>query len=128
MSQVFDKPVSSIMTPHVVTVLFSDPIIVAVNKMITHDIGAVIVMSAGKPIGIITEKDILTRVILEEKDPRKTFCQNIMSKPLIMVSPDTKIGKALDIMRQNNIRRLPVIEEDELKGIITEKDIIRKLI
>lgn len=58
-----NKPVSEIMTTPVVTVLFSDPVIAAVNKMITHDIGAVVVMSADMPTGIITERDILQRII-----------------------------------------------------------------
>lgn len=58
-----NKPVSEIMTTPVVTVLFSDPVIAVVNKMITHDIGAVVVMSADMPTGIITERDILQRII-----------------------------------------------------------------
>ena len=123
-----DKPVSEIMTTPVVTVLFSDPVIAAVNKMITHDIGAVVVMSAGMPTGIITERDILQRVILEERDPRTTMCQDIMSKPLITVTPDTLMTKALEIMRKHGIRRLPVVRGKTLIGIVTEKDIIRKLL
>jgi len=123
-----DKPVSEIMTTPVVTVLFSDPVIAAVNKMITHDIGAVVVMSAGMPTGIITERDILQRVILEERDPRTTMCQDIMSKPLITVTPDMLMTKALEIMRKHGIRRLPVVRGKTLIGIVTEKDIIRKLL
>ncbi len=128
MSGVFDKPVREIMTSPVVTVMFSDPVIAAVDKMISHDIGAVVVISAGKPVGIITERDILKRVILEERDPRSTFCQDIMSKPLITVRPDTPLSEALAIMRRNGIRRLPVVEKGELVGIVTEKDIIRKIL
>ena len=123
-----DRPVSEVMTSPVVTVLFSDPVIAAVNKMITHDIGAVIVMSAGVPAGIITERDILQRVILEERNPRTTLCQDIMSKPLVTVPPDTPMTKALEIMRKHGIRRLPVVRGKTLVGIVTEKDIIRKLL
>jgi len=127
-SSKLDRAVSEIMTTPVVTVLFSDPVIAAVNKMITHDIGAVVVMSAGVPAGIITERDILQRVVLEERDPRTTICQDIMSKPLITVTPDTSMTKALEIMRKHGIRRLPVVRGRTLVGIVTEKDIIRKLL
>jgi len=128
MSEVFDKPVREIMTTPVVTVMFSDPVIAAVEKMISHDIGAVVVISGGRPVGIITERDILKRVILEEKDPRSVFCQDIMSKPLITIKPDTPLSEALSIMRKHGIRRLPIVEGDELIGIITEKDLIRKIL
>jgi len=128
MSEVFDKPVREIMTTPVVTVMFSDPVIAAVEKMISHDIGAVVVISGGRPVGIITERDILKRVILEEKDPRGVFCQDIMSKPLITIKPDTPLSEALSIMRKHGIRRLPIVEGDELIGIITEKDLIRKIL
>lgn len=128
MGEVFEKPVSSIMTSPVVSVMFSDPAITAVNKMISHDIGAVVVISGGRPVGIITERDILKRVVAEERNPRATFCQNVMSKPLITTSPETTVGKALEIMKKNGIRRLPVVRGEELVGIVTEKDIIRKLI
>ncbi len=128
MSAFLDKPAREIMSTPVVTVLFSDPVISAVNKMITHDIGAVVVMMGGQPVGIITERDILKRVVLEERNPRTTMCQDVMSKPLITIRPDTPLGEAISIMQKNSIRRLPVVERGELRGIITEKDIIRKII
>jgi len=123
-----DRPVSEIMTSPVVTVLFSDPVIAAVSKMVAHDIGAVVVMSAGEPAGIITERDVLERVVLEDRNPRTTTCQEVMSKPLITVTPDTPMTKALEIMRKHGIRRLPVVRGRALVGIVTEKDIIRKLL
>lgn len=116
------------MTSPVVTVLFSDPVIAAVNKMITHDIGAVIVMMGGQPAGIITERDILKKIIMEGRDPKKTMCQDIMTKPLVTVESDTPVARALALMKEKDIRRLPVVKMGRLVGIVTEKDIIRKII
>ncbi|HDD63773.1 MAG: histidine kinase [Thermofilum sp. ex4484_79] len=120
--------VGDIMTSPVVTVLFSDPVIAAVNKMITHDIGAVIVMMGGQPAGIITERDILKKIIMEGRDPKKTMCQDIMTKPLVTVESDTPVARALALMKEKDIRRLPVVKMGRLVGIVTEKDIIRKII
>ncbi len=119
--------VGDIMTSPVVTVLFSDPVIAAVNKMITHDIGAVIVMMGGQPAGIITERDILKKIIMEGRDPKKTMCQDIMTKPLVTVESDTPVARALALMKEKDIRRLPVVKMGRLVGIVTEKDIIRKM-
>jgi len=128
MSEVFDKPVRDIMTRPVVTVLSSEPVVTAVRKMVSHDIGAVIVVSGEVPVGIITERDVLKRVILERRDPQNTSCQEIMSKPLITVRPETPLGEALSVMKRSGIRRLPVVEQGKLIGIVTEKDIIREIL
>ncbi|HDJ89656.1 MAG TPA: CBS domain-containing protein [Thermoprotei archaeon] len=120
--------VKDVMTSPVVTVLFSDPVISAVNKMITHDIGAVVVMSGGMPTGMITERDVLRKVVLEGLDPRKTMCQDIMTTPLVTIDAETPIEKAFLLMKEKDIRRLPVVREGRLVGIITEKDIIRKVL
>lgn len=56
------------------------------------------------------------------------MCQDIMSKPLITATPDTLMTKALEIMRKHGIRRLPIVRDKTLVGIVTEKDIIRKLL
>ena len=124
MSAFLDKPAKEIMSTPVVTVLFSDPVISAVNKMITHDIGAVVVMMGGQPVGIITERDILKRVVLEERNPRTTMCQDVMSKPLITIRLDTPLSEAISIMQKNGIRRLPVVENNEIIGIVTDLSLI----
>lgn len=128
MSEVFDKPVREIMTKPVITVPSSEPVITAVKEMVNHDIGAVVVVSNEIPVGIITERDVLKRVVLERRDPQTTPCQEVMSKPLITVRPETPLGEALSVMKKNGIRRLPVVEQGKLIGIVTEKDIIRKIL
>ena len=128
MGTVFEKRVEEIMTRPVVTVNFSDPVLEAARKMVAHDIGAVVVISGGMPVGIITEKDLMRRVILEERNPRATRCEEIMSRPLVTIKPDAKLSDALNIMREKNIRRLSVQRGSRLVGIVTAKDIIHKII
>ena len=88
-------------------------------------VGSSIVVSEGKPIGIITESDILKKVVAEGRDSRKVKVQEVMTTPLVNVDPYVTIEQAMKIMNKHNIRRLPVIEKGRLQGIITEKDIFR---
>jgi len=120
--------VKEVMSYPVISVLPTDPISEAVSKMINHEIGAVVVSSGGRPEGIITERDIIRRIIYEGKDPSKTRCGEIMSKPLITVDPEASITKAIQIMKEKGIRRVVVTKENKVVGIVTEKEIIRNLL
>jgi CBS domain-containing protein len=78
-----------------------------------------------KPIGIITERDIVRRIVSQEKDPRNTQASEVMSKPLISVGPEASIYDASSIMAKYNIRRLPITRDNILLGIITATDLSR---
>ena len=90
-------------------------------KMVIHDIGAIIVVKKEVPIGIITEKDILERGILKDKDVYKTQANEIMSTPLITIEHDRSIKEAIELMKKHNIRRLAVIDNRALVGLVTER-------
>ena len=107
-----------------VTVLPSDTVKHAASMMNKHNIGNCIVTS-GKPIGIITESDIVRKVVAEGKSAEKTLIKYIMTTPLLIIDPYMEIEEAAKTMAKCNIRRLPVIENDKLIGIVTEKDINR---
>jgi CBS domain-containing protein len=79
------------------------------------------------PVGIVTERDILRRVVAESKDPRSTTAYDIMSKPLITVGPEATIYDAALIMTKYSIRRLPIVRDNTLLGIITSTDLARRL-
>jgi CBS domain-containing protein len=98
--------VESVMRSPPVSALFSDTVSSIVEKMISNNIGAVIIMSGGAPVGIVTERDIIEKVVRAHKDTIKMRAQDIMSSPLVSVEVDTTVKDALKLMRDKQIRRL----------------------
>ena len=132
MSEIFDKvlnsPIRLSMRKKLVTVSTLEPVSGLTYKMIKEDIGAAIVIENGRPVGIITEKDILERVIISGKDVYKTKAKDVMSKPLICIEADRPIKEALELMREKNIRRLAVTKNRSLVGIVTEKRLLEAVV
>ena len=108
----------------VTTVSISESVSSLMSRMVDQNIGAVIVVEKGKPVGIITERDILERVLTGNKDVYHTSAKDIMSKPLISIHVDRSIKEALDLMRKHKIRRLAVMENEILVGLVTERRIL----
>ena len=106
------------------TVSHLDPVSVVLDTMIKEDIGAVIVLDESQPVGIITEKDVLVKVVQPQKDFELTLAKDVMSKPLITIEADHTIREALDLMRRHNIRRLVVTEDGDLLGLATERRLL----
>jgi len=97
----------------------------AVEMMNKHEVGCLIVIKNGEPIGIMTERDILKRVIPESKNPEKTQVSEIMSTPLIAGGPDMYVEDAARLMFKKNIKKLPIMEKGKLVGLLTISDIAR---
>ncbi len=95
---------------------------IAMKKM---DIGSLIITEKDRPIGIITEADIVRRVITEKKDPKSTAAREIMSSPLIHVELGTALTEAMRVMAKSNIRRVAILKNSSLAGIITSRDLLR---
>lgn len=87
--------------------------------------GCLIVMRKGKPIGIVSDSDIIKRVVAENLLPSKVKVKDIMSSPLVTISPDDEILSAVRKMKKNNIHRLPVVSNGKLVGIISLSDIAK---
>jgi len=87
-------------------------------------IGNCIVIS-GKPLGIITESDIIKKVVAKNLNASKVAAEEIMSSPILVIDPYVPLEEAMKTMGKCNVRRLPVVENGELIGIITNKDISR---
>ncbi|MFB5599274.1 MAG: cyclic nucleotide-binding/CBS domain-containing protein [Nitrososphaeraceae archaeon] len=119
--------VTNIMTPLPIQVVSLNDTVEIVSKLMKqHEIGSVIVIDEENcPIGIITERDIVRRVVCEIKDPLTTKVESIMSRPLITVEHKTRIDKAITTMIQNKIRRLPIVKMGLLHGIITSTDLVK---
>jgi CBS domain-containing protein len=87
------------------------------------DIGDVIVQRDGKICGIVTDRDIVVRAIAERKDPAKTPLESICSKEINTLSPDDNTDKAVQLMREKSIRRIPVVEGKKVVGIVSLGDL-----
>jgi CBS domain-containing protein len=114
-----------IMVENTVTVKPNDSVKRVAELMNKHEIGCVIVVDQQKPMGIVTERDMIKRVVCESMEPEKTEVSEIMSQPLIEASPNMKAGDAAKLMLERNIKKLPVVENGELVGIVTLTDLIR---
>jgi CBS domain-containing protein len=119
--------VKEVMTKDVVSIESSAPIKEAAELMDKHDIGCLIVMNKGKPVGIVTERDMLKRVLLQFRDPRITRVGDIMSTPLIASSPETELREAMKLMNKRRIKKLPVVEDGLVIGLLTLTDVIRSI-
>lgn len=117
--------VKDVMTKNVITIESSMPAKKAAELMEKYDIGCLIVIEEGKPIGIITERDMLKRVLLQFRDPRITRVSDIMSTPLIASNSETELREALKLMNERRIKKLPIVEGGNLTGLLTITDIVR---
>lgn len=118
-------PVSEIMTKDVKNAKTSEPVLYAVGLMAKHKISSVVIVDEkGKPVGIFTEKDAI-RIIPGHKRPLILELKSVMSTPLVTILPSSSLSTVLSLMAERNINHLPVVENDKLVGIVTEKDIFR---
>ncbi len=85
--------------------------------------GYVIILQKGKPIGMVTERDLVNKVIVGGLDPVKTSVADVMSTPLVTIDPDDDLLKATQVMKDRNVRKLVVVRDEIIYGIITAKKI-----
>ncbi len=114
-----------VMKTEVVTVSPSAPITEAALSMREEDIGALVVVDDEvRPIGIITDRDIVVSVVANSKNPLEILVEEVMTKKLIVVQEDASIFEILKILAKNNIRRVPVMRRGKLVGIVSVDDLI----
>ena len=107
---------------------FSDSISTIVDRMVTYDVGCCVIMSGGGPVGIVTERDVMERVMRAGKDPSKTLAKDVMSSPIISMECNKTLAQALRTMRDRHIRRLVVTKAGKLVGILTERRLLDSLV
>lgn len=113
-----------VMSSPVITIESKENVGSAAKIMVQHDIGSVVVVEGKRPIGIMTERDI-TKEVVKGNGLLKVPVKNIMTKKLVTAKPEMSLQEAFELMLRNKIRRLPVLENDNLVGIVTEKDLMR---
>jgi len=119
--------VKDVMVKSIITVEAEETVKKAAELMDKHSIGCLVVINYGNPVGIVTERDMLKKVVLERKDPGKTKIGNIMSAPLVTSPPQAEIRDAVRLMNERRIKKLPVIEDGNLIGLVSLTDVMRSL-
>jgi len=115
--------VKDIMAKKVISIEHDETVLGACNKYKEYRVGSLVVVNAGVIVGIITERDIIERVVVKQKNPKKTKVEDIMSKNIITIHASAKIEQAAELMRKHKIKKLPVILNNEFVGIITVTDL-----
>ncbi len=116
--------VKDVMTPNPQTLSVSATVREAAEAMRANDIGTVIATNdQGRIAGILTDRDIAVRVVAEGRDPRATRIDDIASHDLVALSPDDPIDRAVEAMRERALRRLPVVQDGKVVGIVSLGDL-----
>jgi CBS domain-containing protein len=117
------KAIRDVMTPNPATLPLSAALTEAAEAMRSSDIGAVVVMDESKPCGVVTDRDLVVRAIARNKDPKATRLDEICSRELVGLRPDDTTDQAVQLMRQNAIRRLVVLDNGKVVGIVSLGDL-----
>ncbi len=115
--------VRDIMEKNVITISQDTTALDAAKTLTEKKISFLVIMKDEDPVGIVTERDLVRKVAAEDKTPSKTPLKDIMSKKFRWVGPSTEIEAAVQKMLNNNIRRLVVLEDGKLVGVITQTDL-----
>jgi len=116
--------VGHVMNREVVSIDSDVSVKAAASKMAQHRVGCLIVTEKGRPVGILTETDMLSRVLALARNAESTKVKAVMSEPLICGSPDMDFVEAVKLMVNRAIKKLPIIHGEQLVGILTITDAI----
>ncbi len=120
----FPSNVSDVMN-EIITIDCESLVVEAAKIMIDKEIGSIVVTEKGNPVGIITESDMLARVIVAYRDPKKLLTKKIMTSPLVSIEKDSTILDAMRFLRDQDIHIVLVKDDGKLTGIVSEGDLVR---
>ena len=127
----FDEPVKSLLRQKDRAVWSISPeanVYEAIERMAENHIGALVVLSAGRLNGIISERDYARKVILKGRQSRETRVHEIMSRAVVYVTPETNIDECMRLMTSRLVRHLPVLEGENVVGMISMRDLMKWII
>jgi len=116
--------VGHVMNREVVSIDSDASVKAAASKMAQHRVGCLIVTEKGRPVGVITETDMLSRVLALARNAESTKVKTVMSEPLICGNPDMDFIEATKLMINRAIKKLPIIQGEQLVGILTITDAV----
>ena len=120
------KSIRELMTSNPETVETSATVLDAARIMRDHDVGIVPIVDGDRLVGTVTDRDIAIRVVAEGKDPQSTTVETVASRELVTIDPQQDLDEALRLMAQNQVRRLPVVQEDgRLVGVVAQADVAK---
>ena len=121
MQDVLERPVTSYMHRLFVIVDENANVASAVQQMHSHNASSIIVSRGNIPIGIVTDSDIIDKVVMRGEDSDQVFIKSIMSSPVVTISPKGTVKQALNLMRLNQIKRIPVADSSGILGVVTQE-------
>jgi CBS domain-containing protein len=121
------KQVQDVMTGNPATVTRSDSVVDAARLMESADVGSLPVVDGGSPVGIVTDRDIAIRVVAQAKDPSRTTVGDIATGQPYYAAPDQDLDEALELMAYRKVRRVPVVEDGLLVGMLAQADVVHEV-
>ncbi|MHC1635729.1 MAG: CBS domain-containing protein [Candidatus Methanospirareceae archaeon] len=119
-----DVPIKEVMVRDVVKADMNMDVAGAARMMIKYDVDSIVVLNNGEPVGIVTERDMIRVLAMKDAEPSAIKLKDIMASPLITVDPNESIFEVARKMAEKRIKRMPVVENGKLVGIVADVDII----
>lgn len=116
--------VKDVVKSPIISVEEGSSVIEAAKVMAEKKISGIVITNKGKPVGLVTERDIVSKVVAAGKDPSRTSVKEVMSKPLITIDIEATLLEAVDLMNRKKVRRLLVTRDDEVMGLFTIRDVL----
>ena len=121
------KKITELMSPNPCAIEANKPVAYAARMMKDEDVGMAPIVEGDRLVGTLTDRDIVTRVVAMGMDPQSVTVREVASTDLVTVDPEQDLGEALRLMASNQVRRLPVVEEDgRLVGVVAQADVARE--
>lgn len=120
-------PVTDIARRQVVTAKPNTPVTELAAQLRDSRVGSIVIEENGGPVGIVTDRDLTVRVLAENLDPGETTAADVMTRDPATVTSDAGIFDVIDTMLSNGVRRIPLVEDGRIDGIITHDDLTRLL-
>jgi len=117
------RTVSDVMTKDPVSLKADASVAEAAKAMSEFRIGSVVVMDNGKPLGIVTDRDIVVRAVAKGSDPTTTRLADISTRDIATVSPDQSVDEAIQVMKSRDVKRVVVMDDSRLEGIVSLGDL-----
>jgi CBS domain-containing protein len=121
-----EDPVEKYMSAELITIDINESAWDAARLMKERHVGSVFVTQDGRPVGVVTERDMLYKIVADDLPAAHVLLRKIMSSPLVSVTHDTPAKRAFSIMNEKNFRRLLVTKDNEAVGVVTLDDLARR--